>query len=527
MKKQIAEVFRSYFYDRKKNRMRSKGSIILWFAFFILLMVGVLGGMFTFLAIGICPGLASVGMGWLYFAMMSGIAIVLGAFGSVFNTYSGLYLPKDNDLLLSMPIPARLIIISRLLNVYLLGTMYAAVVMLSTLIVYWTTVGVTVGNLIGGILLFLIVTLIVLMLSCLLGWVVAKISVKLKNKSFITVFISLAFIGAYYFIYFKAQEWIKDLLANAVLYGANIKNNAYMLYLFGSIGEGNRIAMLAYSGIMIALLAATLAILSHSFLKVATASGGAKKVKYKEKSVREKSVFSALLMKEFARFTSSPTYMLNCGLGVLLIPAVGVFLLIKGADIMTVLRSILPAIPGCGEIIVCAALMTMTAMVDTAAPSVSLEGKNVWILQSLPVRPKNVLAAKTAVQLILSEIPILFSVCCAAIILPSSVTDKLLVCLLPLIFAAFSALFGVFEGVKRPILEWTTDMVPIKQSGAVAIVLFGGWGLVAVFAVPYFFFGYHIGLTAYLAIWSAIYAAASVLLARWLNTKGAEAFARL
>ena len=35
------------------------------------------------------------------------LAIVLGAFGSVFNTYSSLYLAKDNDLLLSMPIPVR------------------------------------------------------------------------------------------------------------------------------------------------------------------------------------------------------------------------------------------------------------------------------------------------------------------------------------------------------------------------------------------------------------------------------------
>jgi ABC-2 type transport system permease protein len=160
LKKQMAEVFRSYFYNQKKNQPRSKVGVILLFILFGFLMIGILGGMFTAMAIGLCGGLAAAGVGWLYFLLMCGVAILLGAFGSVFNTYSGLYLPKDNDLLLSMPIPVRIIIASRLLNVYLLGTMYCATAMLPALIVYWATVGVTVQNLICGLLLFLIITLI-------------------------------------------------------------------------------------------------------------------------------------------------------------------------------------------------------------------------------------------------------------------------------------------------------------------------------------------------------------------------------
>ena len=194
LKKQISEAFRNLFFDAKNNRLRTKGRLILWVAFFIFLSVGVLGGMFTFLAISLCGGLASVNMGWLYFVLMGGIAIVFGSFGSVFNTYSSLYLPKDNDLLLSMPIPARVIVISRLLNVYLLGAMYSALVLLPTMIVYWVTVGATAANIICGLLFFLIISVIVLVLSCLLGWVVARISLKLKNKSFVIVLISLLFV---------------------------------------------------------------------------------------------------------------------------------------------------------------------------------------------------------------------------------------------------------------------------------------------------------------------------------------------
>lgn len=52
----------------------------------------------------------------MYFAMMGLLASFFGVFGSVFNTYAGLYLAKDNDLLLSMPIPIRTILCARLLG---------------------------------------------------------------------------------------------------------------------------------------------------------------------------------------------------------------------------------------------------------------------------------------------------------------------------------------------------------------------------------------------------------------------------
>ena len=212
LKKQLAEVFRSYFYDTKRNRMRSKGAIAAYFVFFFVVMVLVLGGMFTVLSFSLCEGLAAAGMGWLYFLLMGGIAILLGAFGSVFSTYSGLYLAKDNDLLLSMPVPVRTIITARLMNVYLMGAMYAATVLIPTVIVYWIVAGASAANMICGILFFIIITVIVLLLSCLLGWVVAKISLRLKNKSFITVIISLAFIAAYYFFYFKANTDQKSVV---------------------------------------------------------------------------------------------------------------------------------------------------------------------------------------------------------------------------------------------------------------------------------------------------------------------------
>ena len=112
LKKQLTEIFRSYFYDVKKNRARSAGSVAGMFVLFaVLLLIGA--GMFFLLAFTLCEPLFSVGCGWLYFCIIGGIALFLGIIGSAFNTYNMMYSSKDNDLLLSMPIKPSAIVGSR------------------------------------------------------------------------------------------------------------------------------------------------------------------------------------------------------------------------------------------------------------------------------------------------------------------------------------------------------------------------------------------------------------------------------
>ena len=527
LKKQLMEVFKSYFYDAKKNKMRSKGAIAGWIIFFVLIMAGVLGGMFTALSLSMCAAMTKAGMDWLYFLLMGGVAVFLGTFGSVFNTYAGLYLAKDNDLLLSMPIPVRTLMAARLINVYLMGTMYASTALIPAQIVYWIIAGPTVNNIICGIALFIIISLFVLLLSCVLGWVVAKVSLKLKNKSFISVLISLIFIGGYYFFYFKAGNIVEDIIKNAAVYGEKIKGSAYVLYLFGSIGEGNLTACAIFAAVIIAACSLVWYIMARSFIKIATSSGNISKVRYKEKRAKSRGTFGALLGKEFARFTSSPSYMLNCGLSVLLIPACGVFLLIKGYSLGKAFDDVFGSRPGATAVILCTMLCLLASMNDMAAPSVSLEGKNIWIAQSLPVAPKMVLRAKAAVQLILTAVPILFTSICVMIIVDTTLPVKILILIMAMVFTFFLAVFDTVLSVRLPNLTWTNEITPIKQSAAIFIAMFGGWVISAIFPVVYLIIGYKLGAAVYLSICSAVLAIVSLILLRWLNTRGAKIFASL
>lgn len=527
LKKQMQEIFRSYVYDAKKNKARTKATTVAFIVMYALLMIVILGGMFTLLSYMLCETAVSMNMGWLYFILMGMIAIFLGAFGSIFSTYSALYLSKDNDLLLSLPISVHNIVTARLLGVYLMGLMYSGVVMLPAIIVYLIFAPFSVTALIGSIVIFVAVSIIVLVLSCLLGWVVAKISLKLKNKSFATVLSSLIFIAVYYFIYFKAQEVLEHLLENMIVYGEKIKGYAYPLYVFGRAGEGSIAAILAVVLVVILLFVLMWSILSHSFIKIATATGKTSKAVYRKAKLKRNTAFKAIVSKEFARFTSSPNYMLNCGMGTLFLPIVGILLLIKGNELIPILQALLESMDGSIPVLMCTAICLAASMNDMVAPSVSLEGKNLWLLQSLPISAKKILRAKLVPQLIITGIPMLFCAICAMLCFEASLVEMTLFILTLIAYLIFSAEFGLFIGLKLPNINWTNEIVPIKQSACIAVSLLTNWVYAILLGVGYIIIGYKLGTVLYLTLFILLTAVASYLIDKWISDNGARRFALL
>ena len=100
-------------------------------------------------------------------------------------------------------------------------------------------------------------------------------------------------------------------------------------------------------------------------------------------------VFSALLKREFSRFTASPAYMLNCGFGVIIMPIAGILLLFRGAALRSMLFELFDSNTGTIAILAAAAVCLVSTMNDMTAPSVSLEGKTLWILRPVKVAAAN------------------------------------------------------------------------------------------------------------------------------------------
>lgn len=232
------------------------------------------------------------------------------------------------------------------------------------------------------------------------------------------------------------------------------------------------------------------------------------------------------MSKELSRFAASPNYILNCGLGTLFLVAAGVAMLVKGGDLVNVL-SMIGLKVGALPVLACAALCIVASMNDMAAPSVSLEGKTLWLSQSLPIDPWKILRAKLNVQLLLTSLPMLFASICVLIVWQGTVLENVLILLLPQLYVLFSALFGLMIGLTRPNFTWTNEIVPIKQSMGVAIALFGGWLYAIVLGGLFLLVKTPINPALYMLAFAAATAAASAALYFWLKKRGSRLFAAL
>ena len=137
-KKQLMEVNTWLIQDKRHGKNRGKTSMILLVLVYAVLFVG-LGMFFAMTGNMLCPSLAAEKLDWLYFAIMGLIAIMLGVFGSVFNTYATLYMAKDNEFLLAMPIPPSAILSVRLFGIWMWSLIYESIVFIPAVLVYWKT----------------------------------------------------------------------------------------------------------------------------------------------------------------------------------------------------------------------------------------------------------------------------------------------------------------------------------------------------------------------------------------------------
>ena len=527
IKKQMMELLSFLWRDRRTGKNRSKAGAIGFGALYLGLFI-YLGVIFYFMGDSMCPPLLSVGLGWAYMTLMSLIALIFGVLGSVFSTYSSLYRAKDNDLLLSMPIPSGSILAARLLGVYLIGTFYELAVMIPALIVYFVHVRAGVLGAVFALLLPLLLSLLTLLLSCLLGWVVAFVSGKLKNTRFISLILSLGFLVGYFYIASRANEILTKILTSAAETERISKTALYPFYLLGKASMGDWRAMLIVSSALAALTVLMCVLLSRSFLSLATANRGAATARYKAKKAKHASLGAALLKKEFLRLTSSVTYMLNCGLGLIFLPVIGVMLVVKADLVRSTLQMIEPLFgEGFVPLLAAGALCMAVSMIDITAPSVSLEGKHIWIAHVNPIPPVAALMAKLHLQLILT-LPLLLAVSVISlIVLDISGIYLLLVPLCAILFAVTMAALGLFCNLLLPNLTWTSEIVPVKQGLAVGITLLGGMLFVGLLALVYYWVAAWISALWFLVCACAFFCAAATALILWIRTKGARIFADL
>ncbi len=484
IKKQLAELFSSMVGKGTRGKKgNSKGIIALYIVLFVYLFA-VFALMFYGTSDMLFAAFAPMGISWLGFSLIGIAATCFGVLGTVFLTNSMLYGAKDNELLLSMPIKPAHIIFSRIFTLYIMNFIYEAMIILPCFTAYIVR-----GNLYSEVIFSAVVILFVLPLlslavSLVLGFLVALVSGRMKNKSLVTVILSVAFIAVYFYAVTQMQNYLTMLVANGEAIAENIKAFVYPIYLLGLAGTGDLVRLLIFTLLAVAAFAVVCFIVCKSFIKLATTKKGGKQAIYREKAHKAQSAFGALLAKELAHFWASPTYLMNAGIGSIMMLIGAVALIIYGSD----LNAVFAALPFLAEIvplIAAAAICMISSMNFITAPSVSLEGKSIWLLRSLPVSPVRVLQSKLALHMLVSGVPsLILSVVCV-VIFPMDIVCAVLLPVLSVVLNLLFAGIGLAANLKHPNFDWTSEVVPVKQGFSVLLAMLAGMGITMLFIGAY------------------------------------------
>ena len=179
-----------------KKAKKNIGKIVLMVVLFGYVGIVFLG-MFGALFYSIVDALHFMNIDELYFSVMSILIIMFCFIGSVFLTHHEIYEAKDNELLLSMPISNRDILLSRVFTILILNYVYEFLIAAPALFVYIVSVGMSITQIIIFMGVILTLPLFVLALSCLFGWLLAHILTKVRMKNIITIILYVVFMFAY------------------------------------------------------------------------------------------------------------------------------------------------------------------------------------------------------------------------------------------------------------------------------------------------------------------------------------------
>jgi ABC-2 type transport system permease protein len=197
------------------------------------------------------------------------------------------------------------------------------------------------------------------------------------------------------------------------------------------------------------------------------------KSNYKMRELKTSSATTSLYKKELKRFFSSNVYVLNIGMGAIMAFAMTIAIFVlkpeKLEEMLQVsnLENILIKI-------IAFVFSAVIAMSCTTSVALSLEGKNLWILKSLPLKTMTIMNSKILVNLTITiPIDLIFGVL-MNLKFQTDIVTRIMLFVTPIVYSVFVAVWGMFINIKFPNFEWESETAVIKQGMASMIGMLGG-----------------------------------------------------
>jgi len=501
----------------RKKKKRSTGTVIL-FAFLYIYLFAVIAGAMCLTFASLAEVYHGLGLDWLYFALAGLMGLGFAVFGSVFATQSQLYDAKDNEMLLAMPIPPRAILLSRMLPLLALNLLFAGIVMVPATVMYAILVEFDLLGILLQLGSLLGVCILAQSIACLLGWLL-HLLLRRMNKSLASLLYMVVFLGIYFTLYSQSGTILQNMAIGAQQIADTLQLWVWPLYALGVGGTGSTAYFLAFLAICAALFCLVYWILSATFLHAATAKGGRKRRKLDLNRGTVRTPMQAITAKELRKFLGCPVYLTNMGMGMILTLALPIAAVFFRGTLLPIL-TLMGLSGGHVGLLVCVVLAFTLSTAAISTPSVSLEGKNLWILKSLPISSRDILLGKLRLHLLLTVPAAVLASLVLAAAFGCGLLDCLLCVLICGLLAVFTGLIGMWAGLQWAKLDYISEAYPCKQSISVMVAMFLPWGFVAALVIVYLLVSSFLSPTLFMGLCVLLLASVCYALYRLLITWG-------
>lgn len=462
----------------KKRKQKAIGLGFVW-ALLIVMIAGYIGAMaYAYIYIGMAEIMPA------YLIMLASMIILAFA---IFKAGSVIFQENAYDILCSLPVSQTAIVVSRFARMYVENLLLTLLVMVPGMIVYGMMVKPFVSFYLIGLVVTVFVPLIPITIATFLGALVTAIASRMKHKSLVSAALSVGLVIAIMLFtgnMSTMEENISvEMLQNLSEMATQAIGDIYppAIWLGSAMVNGDILTgILCVLGGLVAF-AVTIALISVKFHEICRGlySTNAKH-NYKMEQLKKTSVLGTLYKREIKRYFASSIYVQNTIVG----PVLAVFfagaVLGVGIDSIQQMLGIPLDIAGCIPFL----LAGIFSMMTTTCTSISLEGKEWWIVKSLPISTKDLLDSKLLFGLSLFLPFWLVAEVLLIIALRPEFMELVWLIVVPLVLIVFSQVFGLTVNLKMPVFDWESEVAVVKQSASSAIGGLGGFVIILVCIVP-------------------------------------------
>lgn len=456
----------------KKKQINKTNTILIAIIIFSIILSGI-----SFIySYGIGLTLRLIGALDLLPELVMAITCLITLMTTIYKVKGTLFGFKDYDMIMSLPVKTSSIVISRLLILYLINILFTVIIIVPTSIAYGLLAKPSPLFYLLSIVTVFFVPLVPMIVATVIGTILAIIASKFRHSNIVNIILSFGLLAFFMLLSFNIEDESKTAFGEM---SATITRQVDDMYPLANmyktaIVDFNIMSLLLFMTISVFAFLLFSWFVGLQFKSINTSIATSRtKGNYKVGNLEQTSPLKALYRKEIKRYFSSSIYVMNTAVGIVMMTIGAMATLFLSKETLAQVLEV----PGLANMLGNYAPIIISICVVltyTTACSISLEGKNLWILKTSPLLPKTIFQSKIAVNLTITLPAVLLNSIIITIGLKLTLQEFIVLLLMPTAYALFSAILGLIINLYLPNFNWSSEVTIIKQSGASMLAALGG-----------------------------------------------------